>query len=402
MWISTRTRTGSTSPRSASTPENGLLPAAEAALSTSVQARPRRLPDGPARHSSIQMTQPEVAAAILTARLRHGRTSKAPIPISAGWSRCSRRSAYNTNATLAENLLFGAPIGDDLSDRAACGFQDLCAGGAARETGSPTRWSMSAIRLAQHHGRAVSADLPPDHDYFRQFSFISAEDLPDYRTLIGKCRQQRIWTSPERDGRAPAPARAHLQAHPRAPPPRSGRRAAAGAHRRGAPTASARASAGSARGQSVAFFEPDQLQHRRHHPGQHPVRQRSPIGQAQAKRAHRRSDRRGAGNDLDLRGQVIEAGLQAEVGVAGARLSLAQRQKLALARALLKRPGYSHSGGSGRARSIRVSRPPFSTRCSRNSEGRTLIWTLGRSELAAHFDHVLVMRQGQDRRARRL
>ena len=30
------------------------------------------------------------------------------------------------------------------------------------------------------------ADLPPDHEYFRQFSFIGADDLPEYRTLIGR------------------------------------------------------------------------------------------------------------------------------------------------------------------------------------------------------------------------
>ena len=26
-------------------------------------------------------------------------------------------------------------------------------------------------------------DLPPDHEYFRQFSFIGADDLPEYRAL---------------------------------------------------------------------------------------------------------------------------------------------------------------------------------------------------------------------------
>ena len=28
------------------------------------------------------------------------------------------------------------------------------------------------------------ADLPPDHEYFSQFSFIAPEDLPTYRTLL--------------------------------------------------------------------------------------------------------------------------------------------------------------------------------------------------------------------------
>ena len=28
------------------------------------------------------------------------------------------------------------------------------------------------------------ADLPPDHEYFSQFSFIAPEDLPAYRALL--------------------------------------------------------------------------------------------------------------------------------------------------------------------------------------------------------------------------
>ena len=43
-------------------------------------------------------------------------------------------------------------------------------------------------------------------------------------------------------------------------------------------------------------------------------------------------------DELELRRAVLEVGLEFSVGVGGARLSQGQRQKLAIARALLKRP----------------------------------------------------------------
>ena len=38
------------------------------------------------------------------------------------------------------------------------------------------------------------ADLPPDHEYFRQFSFINADDLPDYRALTTRVDPARLDT----------------------------------------------------------------------------------------------------------------------------------------------------------------------------------------------------------------
>src|SRR5690606_39438455 len=34
--------------------------------------------------------------------------------------------------------------------------------------------------------------LPPDHEYFRQFSFISADDLPEYRALPTRADPSRL------------------------------------------------------------------------------------------------------------------------------------------------------------------------------------------------------------------
>src|SRR3546814_17792480 len=43
------------------------------------------------------------------------------------------------------------------------------------------------------------ADLPPDHEFFQQFSFIASDDLPDYKDLLLRSRPDALDQSPEAD-----------------------------------------------------------------------------------------------------------------------------------------------------------------------------------------------------------
>jgi putative ABC transport system ATP-binding protein len=99
-------------------------------------------------------------------------------------------------------------------------------------------------------------------------------------------------------------------------------------------------------------------------------------------------------NSLGLRGDIIEAGLRYEVGVAGGRLSSIQRQKLGLARALLKAPdllvvneALSSLDPSSERRLIENVREAMS--------GRGILWILGRVQLAEQFESVMVMERGK-------
>jgi putative ABC transport system ATP-binding protein len=99
-------------------------------------------------------------------------------------------------------------------------------------------------------------------------------------------------------------------------------------------------------------------------------------------------------NSLNLRDDVIEAGLLYEVGVAGGRLSSIQRQKLGLARALLKAPdllvineALSSLDASSERRLINNVRSTMGD--------RGVLWILGRVELAELFDSVMVMERGK-------
>ncbi|MGI9489201.1 MAG: ABC transporter transmembrane domain-containing protein [Geminicoccaceae bacterium] len=362
-------------------PDDSMLPAAEAALAR-VQLD-RDVYQMGLRGTVDPIERPDVADAILKAR--HAMGERLEDPKLSRLVEVFDPERYNTNATLAENLLFGAPIGDRLQ------IEQLAAQAYVQEVLKANELTQTLVdvgyRLA---GTMVELfqDLPPDHDYFRQFSFISAEDLPDYRTLISRVDSGGL------DSLSDTERQRLLALTFKLIPAR---------HRLDLVDENLQVRIIEARHhfrehlpedlhQSVAFFDPDS-----YNTGasiqDNILFGKVAYGQAQA--VDRIGDLIGQVlTDLKLRGQVIEVGLQAEVGVGGSRLSLAQRQKLAMARALLKRPDILilHDAANPldpgeQAVVLDALLEAF--------EGKTLIWSLNRSELAARFDHVLVMHQGR-------
>jgi ABC-type multidrug transport system fused ATPase/permease subunit len=99
-------------------------------------------------------------------------------------------------------------------------------------------------------------------------------------------------------------------------------------------------------------------------------------------------------DNLEMRDDVMIVGLSFQVGVGGARLSAAQRQKLGLARCIIKRPdvlivneGITSLDGASQRRVLQAVLKEF--------EGRGVIWTLHRTAYADQFDKVIVMRSGK-------
>ena len=172
--------------------------------------------------------QPEVAAAVLEAR--RAMRARLEDPRLGRLVEVFDPERYNTNATLAENLLFGAPVDEtfDIDHLAAHPYvQQILDRAGLTDTLVEVGFKLAATMVE------LFADLPPDHEYFRQFSFISADDLPDYRALTTRVDPSRLDTLSR--GGPRAPDRADLQAGAGAASPRSGRRGAAGAGARGAP-----------------------------------------------------------------------------------------------------------------------------------------------------------------------
>ena len=97
---------------------------------------------------------------------------------------------------------------------------------------------------------------------------------------------------------------------------------------------------------------------------------------------------------LSLRPAIVDVGLDYQVGSGGTRLSLAQRQHAAIARAVLKRPDLlilneATSALDGQAQA------KVSEGLHEEMAERGLIWVLHRASLARNFDRVLVMSGGK-------
>ena len=103
-------------------------------------------------------------------------------------------------------------------------------------------------------------------------------------------------------------------------------------------------------------------------------------------------------DELDLKPAIFQAGLSFNIGSAGKRLTASQRQKLALARALLRRPDFllvnkalSQLDGSAQAAIMeRV------LTCARDAnDGFGILWNLETPRFADHFDRVIRMENGR-------
>jgi putative ABC transport system ATP-binding protein len=99
-------------------------------------------------------------------------------------------------------------------------------------------------------------------------------------------------------------------------------------------------------------------------------------------------------DSLGLREDIIEAGLGYDVGVAGGRLSSSQRQKLGVARALLKAPDLLIVNEALSSLDTTAERRLIEN-IRQQMQSRGILWILGRVQLAELFDTVMIMERGK-------
>jgi len=328
-------------------------------------------------------SRPEAAAALLAAR--------AALP-----ERLAQRKAehlvvrfdpeaYNPNATLAENLLFGTARDPAYAPRALA--QNRLVLESLEEVELTGEIVAMGASIAQTMVE-IFADLPAGHPFFEQFSFIDADDLPEFKAITMRIDKSglKALSDSERQALLRLPFD-YVETRHRlglVDDEKQEKIVAARAHIAGRLAEEAP--------DAVAFYRPEEynaaasLQ-------DNILFGRLAYGQARA------AETVGAAmtevlDSLGLREIVMLCGLGYEVGVGGKRLSAAQRQKVGLARALLKRPdiliindALAVMDATTQARLLEA--------VLEYCKGRGVIWTLQRPAAAEHFDRVLVMSEGR-------
>ena len=335
------------------------------------------------RGTIVGSERPGVAAAILRARTElHSRLQDSEF---AGLVEPFDRDRYSINMSIAENLLFGTPT-DRSFDLAHLGNHPHVKAILERE-GLSDEFVDMGLKIAETMVE-LFADLPPGHPFFDQYSFISSEDLPKFRLLLQRLGGKGAQSVPAADRAALAALPFHY-IEPR--------------HRLGLIDDAMQQRLLAARKAFAETLPPDissriEFYDRDRYNSAATIQDnilfgRLVFGQSQAER------RVGALisevlEKLDLRRVVIEVGMDYNVGVAGKRLSAAQRQKLGFVRALLKRPDLLIVNDAA-AVLDGASQHRLVDKILESSNGRGVVWVLGRASLASSFEQVLVMQGGK-------
>jgi ABC-type multidrug transport system fused ATPase/permease subunit len=96
----------------------------------------------------------------------------------------------------------------------------------------------------------------------------------------------------------------------------------------------------------------------------------------------------------NLRSVIVEVGLDFQVGLSGSKLSSAQRQKVSLARALVRSPDILILNEATSALDS-GSQTKIMSNIITSTKGKNLLWVLQRASLAGAFDRVMVMSGGR-------
>ncbi|MBT5047875.1 MAG: ATP-binding cassette domain-containing protein [Rhodospirillaceae bacterium] len=292
---------------------------------------------------------------------------------------------YNDNATVGENLLFGRPVGGAFDlERLAEHSYVL----EVLEKAELTDKMLEAGRQVASTMVELFADLPPGHEFFERYAFISHEDLPGYQALLSRLGREGVEAlrDDERTSLLSLPFRLSPAQHRLDVVDDAFKQQILAARR------------------IFADNLPDDLKDAVEHFDEDAYTAAASLQDnilfGKAAYGHARGvERIGAViaeviDALDLRPAVMTVGLDFNVGIGGGRLSSVQRQKLGLARVVLKRPDVLIIN-EATATIDSASQGRILENLLDEFEGRGVIWVLHRARLAEYFNRILVVQAGR-------
>jgi putative ABC transport system ATP-binding protein len=233
------------------------------------------------------------------------------------------------------------------------------------------------------------ADLPPDHPFFEQFSFINQEDIAAYEQLLA-----RIGKMTDLKRLRPGDIEKLIELSFPYNEPRH-RLELLDEKLENKIVAARRLFAKNitpALRASIEFYDPDKYNSAAS--VQDNILFGRPVyGQAKAvQRIGKLLSRTIA--HLHLRTEIIEVGLAYSAGTGGKRLGTQQRQKLALVRALVKRPNLLILNNALAVFDDTTQRRLIMTIRNR-MKGRAILYINDNAAAARQFDYVMIMRAGR-------
>ncbi len=291
-------------------------------------------------------------------------------------------AAYNRNASIAENILFGASTDPLLQPH------NLPVLPHFRRVAAEERLDKHLVAMGLSIAETMIElfrDFPPDHPFFDEFSFIPASELPAYQQIMKRSRMAELSYN-DRSRLSVLPLRYVEARHRLGLITEEIRERLLAARRTFAETLPADLAA------RISFYQEDK------YVTSASIQDNILFGRVSygIARAQERVNAlvREILDQLDVRDLIIEEGLAFNVGAAGKRLTTAQRQKLSLARALVKDPQVLVVNGA-LANLDDQQKTAIVERVLAHRKGKATLWVLTKHDLADRFDRVLHFDHGR-------
>ena len=294
-------------------------------------------------------------------------------------------SRYNRNATMAENLLFGTPVGKVFD------VGSLAMNPYVRRVLDDSGLSNDLLKVGHKLAETMLelfSDLPPGHELFERFSFIAYDDLPEVKDIVSQVAASGLdrLTETGRNRLLGLPFKLIVTKH------RLGLIDEALELRILQARQQFAANLPPTMRSAIEFFDAGRYN------GAATLQDNILFGKIATSQAGGAAQigtlMRQILEELLLRPLVLTIGLDYQVGPGGARLPISDRQKVAIGRALLKRPVVLVLD-----QAAAVLDPDAQNRIVGNilgcRQGCAVLWVLDRVDLAERFAHVLVMENGQ-------